>query len=82
MYVSAIKLWFIYCEIRGAFNNVEFVGKTIHELKYQQYKIPSDVRMLDMLDLLVYHVNIWYEPRILQVCNVLIKQWFKSSDSH
>ena len=32
-----------YCEIiliRGAFNYVEFVGKTIHEFKYQQYKIP------------------------------------------
>ena len=33
-----------YCEIIlicGAFNNVEFGGKTIHEFKYQQYKIPS-----------------------------------------
>jgi len=34
----------IYCEsilICGAFNYVEFVGKTIHKFKYQQYKIPS-----------------------------------------
>ena len=34
----------VYCEIilfRGVFNYVEFVGKTIHELKYQRTKIPS-----------------------------------------
>jgi len=34
----------VYCEsilFRGAFNYVEFVGKTIFKFKYQQYKIPS-----------------------------------------
>jgi len=44
------RSFFNYCVIiliRGAFNYVEFVGKTIHEFKtkcikmYQQYKIPS-----------------------------------------
>ena len=50
-----------YCDlilIPGAINNVEFAGKTIHEFKYQQYKIPS-VR-LRILNLLVNHGNIWY----------------------
>jgi len=51
-----------YCEIilfRGVFNYVECVGKTIHEIKYQQYKSRQlDFRMLDMLHLLVNHVNI------------------------
>jgi len=73
-----------YCEIilfRGVFNYVEFVGKTIHELKYQRTKIPSVRFSNAILYLLVNHVNIWYEPRILQVCNTLIIRWFNSSDS-
>jgi len=80
---SATSLNYWYCEIiiiRRAFNNMEFVGKTIHEFKYQQYKIPS-VRLWNAR-LLVNYVNIWYEPCILQVCNPLIKQWFNMSDSH
>ena len=58
-----------YCEsilFRGVFNYVEFAGKTIHEFKYPQYKIFS----VRLSNLLVNNVNIWYEPCILQVCNV------------
>jgi len=59
-----------YCEIilfRGVFNYVEFVDKTIHEFKYPQNKIPS----VRLSDLLVNNVNIWHEPCILQVRNVI-----------
>ena len=60
----------IYCEIIlfcGVFNYVEFVGKTIHEFKYPRYKIPS----VRLSSLLVNNINIWYEPCILQVRNVI-----------
>jgi len=59
-----------YCEIilfRGVFNYVEFVGKTIHEFTYPRYKIPS----VRLSNLLVNNINIWYEPCILQVRNVI-----------
>jgi len=59
-----------YCEIiliRGVFNYVEFVGKTIHELQYPRYKIPSVI----LSNLLVNNINMWYEPCILQVRNVI-----------
>ena len=50
---------------RGVFNYVEFVGKTIHEFKYPQYKIP----LVRLSNFLVNNVNIWYEPCVLQFCN-------------
>jgi len=78
-YVSMLICWFVslrvackksYCEsilFRGVFNYVEFVGKTIHEFKYPQNKIPS----VRLSNLLVNNVNIWYEPCILHICNVI-----------
>ena len=74
-----------YCEIiliRGAFNYAEFVGKTIHKINLSTNNIKFPQVDFRMLDLLVNHINIWYEPRILLVCSALIKQWFNSSDSH
>ena len=70
-YYDASICWvFKYCEIilfRGVFNYVEFVGKTIHEFQYPRYKIPS----VRLSNLLVNNINIWYEPCILQVRNVI-----------
>ena len=67
--IIVMDIFVQYCEvilICGAFNYVVFVGNTIHEFKYKQYKIPT-VR-LSNARFTLNHVTLWYEPLILQVC--------------